>query len=117
MILLIYSSLNAQTTYKRCFNRDTLEILAKSNQQRLEYIEKYNVSLVEINNLNYELELFDLRNSNSNYTIDSLYTTNKQLVLNIEDNSKIINDKTNKIKRNRNISILLGIIIAILIWR
>ena len=108
MILLIRSSLKAQDTYKYCFSRDTLEILARSNLERLEYIEKYDTALVEIKNLKAHVNYLNC--------LDSISIEIESNLENALDNrDEIIKSKDKKIKKQTKIIKIGKTVIGILI--
>ena len=108
MILLIKSSLKAQDTYKYCFSRDTLEILARSNLERLEYIERYDTALVEIKNLKAHVNYLNC--------LDSISIEIESNLENALDNrDEIIKSKDKKIKKQTKIIKIGKTVIGILI--
>lgn len=114
MILLSYLHLKAQNHYKYCFSRDTIEIFAKSNQKRLELVDKYNISLKAIDSLKYTNNLLFIKDS-INDTIIS--TKNTQLLLKdsvINNKNKTINKKDKVILVHR-ILIITAFIIGLII--
>ena len=108
MILLIRSSLKAQDTYRYCFSRDTLEILARSNLERLEYIERYDTALVEIKNLKAQVNYLNC--------LDSISIEIESNLENALDNrDEIIKSKDKKIKKQTKIIKIGKTVIGILI--
>ena len=108
MILLIKSSLKAQDTYRYCFSRDTLEILARSNLERLEYIERYDTALVEIKNLKAQVNYLNC--------LDSISIEIESNLENALDNrDEIIKSKDKKIKKQTKIIKIGKTVIGILI--
>lgn len=115
MILYINSFSQKQNTYKYCFDRNELEILAKSNLERLQYIELYDTALSEICNLNRQIELYNIKyvytsdlNDSLHYYNILLHAANTNLK---EDNSKHIK----KIKKYKIIMLANILIIIILV--
>jgi len=84
-----------------------LEILARSNLERLEYIEKYDTALVEIKNLKSQNYYYNLSDS-----------INEEITINLKDaidnRDEIIKHKDNKIKKQTKVIKIGKTIIMIL---
>lgn len=114
MILSWGLLLKGQTSYKYCFSRDTVELFAKSNQKRLELQDKYNLSLEEINNLNYTNNLLFKKDS---INIKLISIKDEGLIIRDSKIDKLnkANNKQNDMIKIHRVLIVLALIIGLAI--
>ena len=101
MILSINLSSQEQSI---CFNRKEVEVLAKSNLERLKYIELYDTALIELNNLNERIVLYKLDIENKEILIDTLYFELTNINKQLKEQKQIIEKQNNTIKKLKIIS-------------
>lgn len=106
--------LKAQNVSKYCFSRDTVELFAKSNLKRLELQEKYDLSLIEINNLKTVNSAFEYKFNLADSIIDNKQNKINSLLNITENQNKIIN-KNKKVLLIYKIAIPVALIIGLLL--
>lgn len=98
-----------------CFNRKEVEVLAKSNLERLKYIELYDTVLIELNNLNERIILYKLDIENKEILIDTLYSEFNNISKQLAEQQQITEKQATSLKRLKIISGVLIVITLLLI--